>query len=124
MLTHAKKAEKVEAELASELAEQKAVQLVPAIAEANVITAAHEKTGAPVRVLLTALNVLKKRFRWIKGFHAEGSRLVPGHKRIVMQASEHEIDADYDAKKEGEGRGIKSAGPGVWKEFPRRSGPS
>jgi len=40
-----------------------------------------------------------------------------------MLASEHVLDEDYDAK-EGEGRGIKSAGPGVWKEFPRRSGPS
>jgi hypothetical protein len=100
LLTRAKRAEKVEAELASELAEQKALQLVPAIAEAKVITAAHEKTGAPVRVLLTALSVLRKRFRWINGFRAV-PKPVPGHYRIDMLASEHEVDEDYDAKKEG-----------------------
>jgi hypothetical protein len=122
LLTRAQKAEKVEAELASELAEQKAVQLVPAIAEAKVITAAHEKAGAPVRVLLTALNVLKKRFRWIKGFHAEGSRLVPGHKRIVMHASEHEIDADYDPKEMDEDlRGLFGKGKQVSGRFPEIS---
>ncbi|KAB2927748.1 MAG: DUF4157 domain-containing protein [Leptonema illini] len=104
LLTRANKGKKAEAELASELAEQKAVQLVPAIAEAKAITAAHEKAGAPISVLLASLSVLRKRFRWIKGFHAEGSRLVPGHKRIVMQASEHVLDEDYDPKeKEGGG---------------------
>jgi hypothetical protein len=100
LLTRANKGKKAEAELASELAEQKAVQLVPALAEAKAITAAHEKAGATTPLLLAALNVLKKRFRWIKGFRAV-PKPIPGHYRIDMLASEHEIDADYDPKGEG-----------------------
>ena len=99
LLTRANKGKKAEAELASELAEQKAVQLVPALAQAKAITVAQEKIGAPVRVLLTTLNILKKRFRWIKGFQAV-PKPAPGHYRIDMLASEHVLDEDYNAKKE------------------------
>ena len=98
LLTRANKGKKAEAELSSELAEQKAVQLLSAIAEAKAITAAYEKIGAATPLLLAALNVLKKRFRWIKGFRAVPKPVV-GHYRIDMLASEH-VDAVYDPKKE------------------------
>jgi hypothetical protein len=72
----------------------KVAQLPEAIIAARAVAEAHDSVDAPVPVVLGALMLLKRRYRWIETFAAEP--LAPGHYRIVFYASPpHTVDTDY-----------------------------
>ncbi|HKJ68645.1 MAG TPA: hypothetical protein VKA68_11860, partial [bacterium] len=77
----------------------KTAQFAEAMAAARTIAETNDAANAPVPVVLTQLNALKRRYRWIEAFEAR-PKPVPGHFSIHMIASDHEVDRDYDVEGE------------------------
>jgi hypothetical protein len=75
---------------------EKAKQLPVALSLASATAELHDAKDSPVSVAIASLRPLEARFPWIKDF--ESKRKSPGHYRIVMIGSEHDIDSDYTTK--------------------------
>lgn len=73
--------------------DRKSREMPFAVASAAVISEANDDADRSIPVLLTALQPLRAKFRWIKRFSATRTR--PGHFRIALVASEHTVDRDY-----------------------------
>ena len=72
----------------------KAAQFSEAQIAARAIAEAHDAADAPVPVVLGALMLLKRRYRWIEAFYARPRG--PGRFRIVFTATpEHDVDPNY-----------------------------
>jgi Domain of unknown function (DUF4157) len=71
----------------------KARELPFALSLAKAIAEGHDSKDSPPLAVIASLLPLRARYRWIKGFAARPKS--PGHYRIVMLASEYELDSDY-----------------------------
>jgi hypothetical protein len=72
----------------------KAAELPAALAQARAIAEANDRVDSPIPVLIAALNVLKRRYRWIRSFVAR-LKVAPNVFSVHLIASEHEVDPNY-----------------------------
>jgi hypothetical protein len=79
----------------------KAAQYPEALAAARLIAETNDRANTPIPWLIVQLNALKRRYRWIDAFQAR-PKGIPGHYRILMIASENEVDRDYSTLPPGE----------------------
>lgn len=79
---------------------EKMKQLPLALSLAAGIAEAHDAKDSPVSLVLASLLPLKARFKWIDRFSYH--KKSPGHYRIVMIGSEHDVDRDYTTDVEDE----------------------
>ena len=86
------------------MAARKVRELPEAVIAAQAITRANDAIDAPVPILLGELNVLRRRYRWIKRFIAR--RLSVGLYSIRLIASDHEI-GEYRTR-------LKRTGTNTW----------
>lgn len=99
--------ERVGRETAEEAGE-KGAELPIALVAGRRIESANDAIDAPIPILLTQLNVLKRRFRWIDRFEAR-PKGISGHYSIHMIASDIEVDPDYTPSEEELPEGTQQA---------------
>ena len=90
--------------------DRKSRELPFAVASAATISEANDDANRSIPALLTALQPLRAKFRWIKRFSATRTR--PGHFRIALVASDHTVDRDYTpGADDTEASTVRSGGP-------------
>ncbi|MBB4795359.1 HNH endonuclease [Streptomyces nodosus] len=86
---------------AGQRSEQKKRELPEAIREAQSITQGHERRGSTDRALMKALEELKKRFTWIRGFELEDQK----PRSVWLLASKNKVFDDWPRTVHGSGGG-------------------
>jgi hypothetical protein len=75
----------------------KLAELPRALAEARVIAETHDRQDSSIPVVIGALNVLKRRYRWIRSFVAR-PKPAPGAYSIHMMGSSNVVDPHYTTR--------------------------